>query len=302
MKKVIRVKVPASTSNLGPGFDLLGLALQLYNEVEVERRGEGLEIEIEGEGEKSLPRNGENPVFRGIKAVFRRERKKLPGLFIREKNKIPPSRGLGSSGSAWLAGIISGYLLLGKKFSSPQILELAFKLEGHPDNIGASFLGGLVIYLPPESRWIRLPFPPELKIVVGIPDFPVATQKAREILPSCVSLSDSVFNLSRMGILISSLLKKKWDLIFLGTQDRLHQPYRKRIFPWLEKVFASAKEAGALGVFLSGAGPSVGCFSRGEEKNIALALEKSFSQEGISSRSLILGVDEKGARWEVDEI
>jgi len=297
MEKV-KVRVPASTTNLGPGFDCLGLALKLYNVVEMEKiEGNELIIEIRGEGEDELTRDEKNIIFPAAKSVFDRVGEDFSGLRIREVNSIPICKGLGSSGAALLAVTIAANALLEAGLTESEILNLAAQLDGHPDNVAASLFGGLVVVSPDkgELKWLKLDIPEGLKVVLTIPEMEVLTENARSILPKNVSFSDAVFSLSRAAILTSSLIKGKWDYLSLATEDKLHQPYRKSFIPGMEEVFKSAKKAGAKGVFLSGAGSGIAAFADEREKEIGEAMQKAFLRKGLKSKVMILEIDTEGA-------
>jgi len=302
----IRLTIPASTTNLGCGFDCLGIALTLYNVVEVEfTEKPGLFIKVEGEGEELIPANENNIIFPAIKMVFERAGKKLTGIKIREINSIPLQRGLGSSAATRLGGIIAASYLLNINLSERDILKMATFLEGHPDNVAASFLGGFVAVTRTSDDngmplWIKLDVPDSLRLALVIPQIEVSTEKARRILPSKVSLSDAVFNLSRLALLIPSLTKGIWDNFPLVTQDRIHQPYRSSLIPGMYDVFKAALDAGAKGAFLSGAGSSIAAFVlEREAKKVGEAMQKEFFKRGIKSTVRILSVDKKGVQ--IDE-
>ncbi|MCD6083309.1 homoserine kinase [Candidatus Aerophobetes bacterium] len=295
----VTVKVPASTTNLGPGFDCLGLALKLYNTVEMERTEEkDITIKISGEGEKELPRDELNIILSAIKLVFDKAGEKLCGLRIRQVNQIPIGRGLGSSAAARLAGIMAANELLKANLSEGEILRLAAELEGHPDNVAASLFGGLVIVgrEGKDFRWLRLEVPENLKVVVAIPEKRLSTQRARDILPEKISLSDAVFNLSRVAMLVSSLISGRWQYLAISTQDRLHQPYRSSLVPGMEEVFEAALKEGARGAFLSGAGSTVAALADENEKRIGKAMQEAFLKKGLKSRVKVLEIDKKGAQ------
>ena len=295
----VTVKVPASTTNLGPGFDCLGLALKLYNTVEMERTEEkDITIKISGEGEEELPRDELNIILSAIKLVFDKAGEKLCGLRIRQVNQIPIGRGLGSSAAARLAGIMAANELLKANLSEGEILRLAAELEGHPDNAAASLFGGLVIVgrEGKDFRWLRLEVPENLKVVVAIPEKRLSTQRARDILPEKISLSDAVFNLSRVAMLVSSLISGRWQYLAISTQDRLHQPYRSSLVPGMEEVFEAALKEGARGAFLSGAGSTVAALADENEKRIGKAMQEAFLKKGLKSRVKVLEIDKKGAQ------
>lgn len=296
MKKV-RVKVPASTTNLGPGFDCLGLALKLYNVVEIEKiPGSKVIIEIEGEGEVDLPKDKRNIIFPALEAVFRRVGEKPRGLRIRQINNIPLGRGLGSSAATRLAGIAGANRLLEARLSTEEILSLATQLEGHPDNVAASLLGGFVIVAQTLRglQWIKMDFPASLKVLLVIPEILVPTRRARDVLPRMVPISDAVFNLSRLGIFLSSLTLKKWENLLFATQDKLHQPYREPLIPGMEKVFQAARNAGARAVFVSGAGSGIAALVDKERKRVAEAMQEAFVSQGVKSKTMLLDTDKEG--------
>lgn len=303
MKK-IRVQIPASTTNLGPGFDCLGLALKLYNVVEIEEiKEDKLIIEIEGEGKDEIPRNKKNIIFSAIKSVFDKAEEKFSRVRIREINHIPMGKGLGSSAATRLGGIVSASNFLRINLSQEEILNLATQIEGHPDNAAASLLGGLVMVIPEKENfhWIKINLSHKFKIVIALPEIKVSTEKAREILPQNFSLEDIVFNLSRMGALIYSLTKGKWEYLSLATEDKLHQPYREILIPGMKEVMESALSSGAKGAFLSGAGSGIVALTENKEKKIGESMQKSFLKKGVKSKIMTLEIDEGGLRIVKDE-
>mgnify|MGYP001030300786 CR=1 FL=1 len=303
MKK-IRVQIPASTTNLGPGFDCLGLALKLYNVVEIEEiKEDKVIIEVEGEGRDEIPRNKKNIIFPAIKSVFDKAEEKFSRVRIREINHIPLCKGLGSSAATRLGGIVSASNFLKINLSQGEILNLATHLEGHPDNAAASLLGGLVMVIPEKENfhWIKINLSHKFKIVLALPEIKVSTEKAREILPQNFSLEDIVFNLSRMGALIYSLTKGKWEYLSLATEDKLHQPYREILIPGMKEVMESALSSGAKGAFLSGAGSGIVALTEDKEKKIGESMQESFLKKGIKSKIMTLEIDEGGLRIVKDE-
>jgi len=295
---VIRVQVPATAANLGPGFDCLGMALELYNIVEFSKIPRGLSIEVEGEGAGELACNESNLVYRAAKKVFDRIGYLPDGLRIRLVNSIPVGRGLGSSAAAVIGGIIAANRLCGAGLSQREILTLACSLEGHPDNIAPALLGGLVIYaaVDDEITWAKIALPAGLKAVVAVPDFTMSTRDAREALPHMVTMRDAVFNISRTALLVAAL--QQGDLSLLGTamEDKLHQPFRVGLIPGYKKVVSAAKLAGARGVALSGAGPAIIALADNNQELIAEVMKSTFRESGVNARSLILAPSPVGAR------
>jgi len=299
MKKV-KVTVPASTTNLGCGFDCLGLALSLYNSIEIEKiKEKKVIVEVKGEGEGVIPLNDKNIIFPALKMVFEKAGEKVEGIKIKEENNIPLERGLGSSAATRIGAIVAACSLLDLNLSRKEILKMASSLEGHPDNAAASLLGGFVAVADDEKGpyWVRLSVPENLRVCVILPEVKIPTEKAREALPEKVPLKDAIFNLSRVSILIPSLVQGRWENLAFATQDKIHQPYRSKLLPQMRKVFEAALSQGAKGVFLSGAGSGIAAFCLEEEaEKIGEAMKKVFLEEGIKSYFLILSIDNKGCR------
>lgn len=295
---MIRVQVPATTANLGPGFDCLGMALELYNIVEFSKISRGLVIEVEGDNADKLPRDEKNLVYRAARRVFERGRRVPEGLRIKLANNIPVGRGLGSSAAAVVGGIIAADKMCGTNLSMREMLNLACSIEGHPDNIAPALLGGLVIYtsLEGEITWTKIDLPPAIKAVIAIPDFTMNTRDAREALPQLVTMRDAVYNISRAALLVAAL--QKGDLSILGTamDDRLHQPYRQGAIPGFKKVISAARLAGARGVALSGAGPTIVALADGNFELIAEVMKNTFRECGVGARTMILAPGPVGAR------
>lgn len=221
---------------------------------------------------------------------------------MRQVNRIPPSRGLGSSATAWLAGMLGANALVGNVLSRSSIMELAVKEEGHPDNLAAALHGGLAVTCwDREARGVvSLPVPPSLRFAVLVPDREASTAEARAALPLSYSRADAVFNVGRTALFLASFVRERWDLLGVAMVDRLHQPYRGRaLFPWLGRVIAAAHGAGAYGVALSGAGPSVlAVVGEAEAAAVGQAMQEALRHEGLESRALVLAADSQGARVE----
>jgi homoserine kinase len=294
----VTVRVPATSANLGPGFDALGLALRLHNTVSIEP-ADSPEIGIEGEGERTLPRDASHLVYQAAAAVAARaaEMGRAPDIRafrITQRNAIPLARGLGSSAAAIVGGAVAANALLGGPLDQQALLDLATEMEGHPDNVAPALLGGLVVCTrtPAGVRWMRLA-PPTLKVVLAVPDYPVSTEEARRRLPARVPFPDAVFNVTRAALLVAALTGGRPDLLDEATQDRLHQPYREHLIPGLQDVFAAARRAGAYGVALSGSGPAVLAF--GDAAGIGPAMAQAFEAAGSASRILRAEFDIAGA-------
>ena len=296
---MIRVQIPATTANLGPGFDTLGMALQLYNIIEMEEIEQGLQIEVEGEGWQHIPLNDSNLVIKVANLVFKRVHYQPKGLKLRLINNVPVSSGLGSSATAIVGGLVAANVLSGNKLSEKDLLVMATSLEGHPDNVAPALLGGLVIagVVDGDVKYVRVNPPAGMRCVVATPEFPLSTKKARDVLPRKVPMSDAVFNISRTALLVASLLQGDLNLMSAAMDDRLHQPYRCSLIPGMKKVFAAAKLAGAKGVALSGAGPTLIAFTQGNEEHIAKVMKDTFQENSVKCQVQIVDPTPEGASY-----
>lgn len=300
MSEIIKIHVPASTSNLGPGFDTLSLALDLYNDFTFKVTKDGLKINQTNSNQ--LPEDSTNLVYKSFCEVYKFLRKTPPGIELDINCKIPLSAGLGSSASAVVSGILAANHLLGNALKKSDILSLATKLEGHPDNCAAAIYGGLTISVSYDEKVIvnQFPWPQELQVVVITPDFELPTRISRELLPANIPYGDATFNVSRTAYLLSCLLNKDFEGLKIGFQDRLHQPYRKDLIPGMEEVLSAAMTNGASGATLSGAGPTLAAFVAGKDKSdkVAKAMENKWSDFKIKSTYRILNVTTDGAKVE----
>lgn len=263
---------------------------------------EGISVVIEGEGADRLPRDGRSAVVRGARLVYERVGQRFRGLRVEQRNRIPPSRGLGSSASAWLGGILGANALLGGPLSAEAVMDLAVGQEGHPDNLAAALHGGLAVTCwDAEARAVlTLPLPPGILFALLVPDLPASTAAARAALPASYSRADAVYNVQRTALLLASLSRGRFDLLGAAMGDRLHQPYRARaLFPWLDGVFRAARAQGAAGVALSGAGPSVlAVVHHADAAGVARAMQTTLAEAGLAGRGWVLTADPDGARVE----
>ena len=294
----IGVRVPATSANLGPGFDVLGLALGLYNEI-VYEEADRVSVTVEGEGAGRLDTGAGNVVARAALMAHEATGRPFTGAAIHCVNRIPTARGLGSSAAAWVGGLVAANATLGSPLDRAAVLALACRAEGHPDNVAAALLGGLTVSCVSGDRVsaVSLPVPADLGWVVLVPGIESATREARAVLPDTVTRADAVFNLQRMGLLLAALASGRVDVLGVAMEDRLHQPQRQALFPWMEAVRRAALDAGALGCVLSGAGPSLLAAVRGAAQPVARAMEGALSLAGVAGRALLLPVDAGGATW-----
>ncbi len=263
------VDVPASSANLGAGYDCLGLALDLSNRIEVEVRGWSrgeVELSVEGEGAEELAADHENRFVRGLEAVLREARGSLPegvGWRVEMRNRIPLARGLGSSAAATVGGLVAGNALLGDPLTAADLLRLATGIEGHADNAAAAVFGGFVVVSAIDGaiETVRFDAPRDLRAVLFIPDLRLSTSDMRAVLPEAVPREDAVANVGRAAIGVAGIATGRFDLLRTLTVDRLHEPYRATAYPQLPRLVQAARDAGALGACLSGAGSTILAFS-----------------------------------------
>ena len=253
---MIRVKVPATSANLGAGFDSLGIALGLYNQVWME---EADGIFISSRDGMSVPTGDDNLVFWAAKQLYQECGAHFPGLRLEQESCIPMTRGLGSSSACIVAGLLGANRLLGSPFSQHEIVNLANKIEGHPDNTTPAILGGLVASAVESGRVysVSVPVSDKIRFAVLIPPFELKTEVARRALPSEVSRENAVYNLSRSALITASLFSGSLENLRVAVQDTLHQTYRAHFIPGMEQVFRITYELGSYGTYISGAGPSI---------------------------------------------
>ncbi|HEY8531380.1 MAG TPA: homoserine kinase [Limnochorda sp.] len=298
-----RVRVPATVANLGPGFDTLGLALDVFNEVELAVVGESeeppeagqAEVAVEGEGAEELPRDRRNRVVQAARLLWRRVRGTVPRVRARCVNRIPLRSGMGSSAAAAVAGLVAAHRLLGEPLGREELLELACELEGHGDNAAPALTGGLTVVLPQGRQVIRLD-PPALDVAIALPHRRWSTQAARGVLPEAVSRQDAVFNVAGAAALVASLVSGQLEFVRDAMADRLHQPYRLRHIPGAQAAFDAGLAAGAYGVALAGAGPAVMALTPpGQGEAVAQAMARAFEAEGEGARALACRPSARGA-------
>jgi len=253
--KRIKVTSPATTANMGAGFDSFGMAFDLFNEIIVE---EAEQFEIASDS-PTTPRTKTNLIYRTICDFHKELGRPVPTLKITQVDKIPLARGLGSSAACVVSGLLAANRLLGDTVSTDDILQMANKIEGHPDNVAPALLGGMVVSAtePGKVAYVKILPPQKLVFTAVIPGFTLATKAARGVLPDSYSRQDATFNISRASLFIASIMSGKWENIPLALEDRIHQPYRKPLVPGMEEIFCKARELGAIGVYLSGAGPTL---------------------------------------------
>lgn len=299
----VRVRVPATSANLGPGFDCLGLALDWWNEAEFALEGEGLRVEVHGEGAGALPRGPDNLIAAAMLRLFEYAGELPPnGLRITCQNSIPLGSGLGSSAAAVVTGLLGANRLLGDPFDRERILALATEMEGHPDNAAPALWGGLTMAVStPNGVLQRRIDVPALALAVATPQFDLPTQAARAALPRQVPLADAVFNLSRTALVVEALRNGDLALLAQVMGDRLHQPYRLPLIPGAKEAWRAALDAGAVACVLSGAGPSLLAVARSDARPLAQAMQAAFQAAGLPARAFTPSISPIGAQVNGDQ-
>lgn len=256
---MIHIKVPATSANMGPGFDSIGVALQLYNHLWFEQIDEGVEIIVKRKHEIEIPTDKNNLIYRTMVDFFAETGKVIPGVRLVQEDYIPMVRGLGSSAACIVAGLLAANHMSGCHYSKEQLAQIAAKIEGHPDNSNPALFGGMVVGATDynEMRHVRLDLPEDLVFAIMAPNFPVSTHDARKVLPSVYDRSDAVFNASRAALLVASIYSGNYENLTMAVQDRIHQPYRSQLIPDMDRIFKAAKNYGALATYLSGAGSTL---------------------------------------------
>ncbi|TVY04070.1 homoserine kinase [Cohnella terricola] len=279
------VKVPASTANLGPGFDSLGMALSLFAWVSMAPSQE-TRITLVGDHLEGVATDKTNLVYEVAQSVFRKAGVEIPELDIGIRSDIPLTRGLGSSASAIVGALAAANALTGNALSDDELFQMATALENHPDNVGASLFGGIVVaaWDGKRAEYVRIEPPKDMSVMVAIPQFELSTKKARNVLPEQISMKDAVFNVTHSSLLTAALASGRLDLLSHSMRDRLHQPYRAALVPGMETILREATEHGALGAVLSGAGPTLLFLSKSKQAGsgkLEAFVNKVMSAEGI---------------------
>ncbi|HLZ60869.1 MAG TPA: homoserine kinase [Ktedonosporobacter sp.] len=304
----VTVLTPATSANLGPGFDSLGLALQLYNRFEIEECGgdpQNPGIEVQGALGAGLSIGPDNLFFRSFALLFERLQIPLPSIRIRMSINIPPGCGLGSSATAVVGGLIAANEWirmqgLGEVLPQADLLEMAVEAEAgnHPDNVAPALLGGLVATtnLDGKIHAIKTPFPDALKAVIFTPSFPMDTVAGRKLLPASYPKADVTFNTGRVALLLTALQTGRYELIGEAMQDRLHQPYRQVLFPAMPDIIRAAIAAGAHGACLSGGGSSLIALTSSRFHEVLQAMQETARVSGVEGTGMVLRADQHGAR------
>jgi homoserine kinase len=294
-KPSVTIRVPATTANLGPGFDTLGVALKLHNQISIR--------EVDGPAVERVDTMHGNAAAlamtrEAMDAFFRRSKVKAHGAQVEVKGDVPTTGGLGSSVTVRLGIVYALNELNGRPLGDTELLEIVTELEHHPDNAAPALFGGFVVsaVINGTVRYRRFNVPPSLKFVICVPDYEVSTEKARALLPKQVPLRDAIENLNRVALITSVFATGDFSLLRGLFDDKLHQPYRKKLIPMLDDVIAAGVEAGALGGWLSGSGSSIMCLTEQKEKAVAEAMANVFAAQKIRCEPHVLIADNDGTR------
>jgi homoserine kinase len=301
-ENVFEVRVPASTANLGAGFDCLGLALELYLGVRatvLSGAGASSRARSRGvRGSSALPKSpDQNLILRAIQRTAEREGFQLPTIRLAVQNEIPVAGGLGSSAAAAVAGVALGYAVNSRPIPRETVLRYATEMEGHADNVGAALLGGFVVTATgPDGNVVavRKRWPKVIRLIVVTPSTTLETKKSRSVLPQTISRADAVHNLQRTALFVAAIEERRFDLLWDAMKDRLHQSARQALIPGLSDVLAMPKMPGLLGVALSGAGPSVVALATDRYEEISKSMASRFEKNGVSSTIRILEAAQEG--------
>ncbi len=294
---MIKVRVPATSANLGPGFDSMGLALGLYNYVTAEETDSGLVIDIPDETGKFLAKDERNLVYRSMMTVFQKVGYPIKGLHLTLENNIRVTRGLGSSSAGIVSGLVAANAMSGNQLTKEELLFLAAELEGHADNVTPALMGGFTVVVKQRNRihFVKTELKDDLRFAAFIPDFYLQTKKARGILPRSVSMRDAVYNTGHSALLAASLMSGKYENIRTAVGDKLHQRYRKRLVPNMDKMFQNCYDRGALGVYLSGAGPTIVAIVHKDNGDFEEQMKQILSERMPDWKLTMLSADNTGA-------
>ncbi|MEB3219752.1 MAG: homoserine kinase [Nostocales cyanobacterium 94392] len=296
------VTVPATTANLGPGFDCIGAALTLYNEFKFTRQevdqNQRLLLNVTGTEAARVTTDESNLVYQVFIEFYQHINQTPPPVKIEIQLGVPLARGLGSSATAIVGGLVGANVLAGEILTQRQLIKLAIAMEGHPDNVVPAFLGGCRLAATSDTGWeiCDIPWCKDIVPVVAIPDFELSTSVARKVLPTQVSRGDAIFNMAHLGLLLRGLETGNKNWLQGALQDKLHQPYRKSLIHGYENIYIAALSAGAYGMIISGAGPTLLALSdTSNSPDVAAAMASEWHKQGIKAQVQALQIDQKGA-------
>lgn len=298
---MIKIQIPATSANLGAGFDALGLAVNLHNVVYME---ESDTVSITALDNASIPTDESNLIYVSAKTVYELCGSTLKGLHIKQENNIPMTRGLGSSSACIIAGLAGANQLLGNPMDKESLVNLAATIEGHPDNTTPALLGGIVTAAIDHEQvyWVKQEVEQELQFLAVVPDFEMETEAARRSLPKQISHAHGVYNLSRAALFSASLLQGKYENLRVAVKDRLHQPYRLNMITGGKDIIKGSYEFGAYACYISGAGPTIMCIVGAENQFFKVKMRERLDALGYSAYQILeLAIDNEGTKIFSDE-
>jgi homoserine kinase len=296
----MKISVPATTANLGSGFDCLGAALNLFNHFEVSLADQTT-ITIAGTERDRIDGNKSNLFYQSIAYLFNYIDRPIPDIAIGIDLQIPLARGLGSSATAIVGGLVAGNELAGKPLPDREVLDLAIAMEGHPDNVVPAFLGGCQLTVKVDDSWEICPIPwhPDITAILGVPNFELSTEEARSVLPKTLTYPETIFNIGHFGLLIRALQDNNPDWLQGALDDRIHQPYRQSLIKGYTEVKTAAEQAGAYGLVISGAGPTLLALShRDRTGDVIKGMTHAWAQVGVKSQVQVLDLVDTGVTVE----
>jgi len=292
----VKVTAPATTANLGPGFDCLGMALDIHNTIELSV-ADATSVRVTGFGCDALPRDESNLVLRSAARVAQAVGRPVPAWSLVQHNEIHLARGMGSSSAAIVAGLLAANSLLGEDLSARQLLDIAVDIEGHPDNVAPALLGGLTVCCTDEDGLgvARFDPPAEVKACLAIPEYEISTEEARRVMPRSIPHADGVFNTCHSTAVLAALLSRDMRLLGQAMKDRLHEPYRAPLVKGMADCVAAARDAGAHAAALSGSGPTVVAFATEGAETVLRAMLEALRDQGVECEGCIAATEANGA-------
>ncbi|MGK7873653.1 MAG: homoserine kinase [Xenococcaceae cyanobacterium] len=300
----VKVSVPATTANIGPGFDCIGAALTLYNQFKFTLTQDagteaGVKIKVTGTEAKRVSTDKSNLLYQSFVKFYQHLGETPPNVEIEIQLGVPLARGLGSSATAIVGGLVGANQLAGTPLALSEVMELAIAIEGHPDNVVPALLGNCQLSVGKVGNWqiCEIPWHSDIVPVVAIPDFELSTEEARSVLPVDINRRDAIFNIARMGLLLRGLETNRGDWLRVAMEDKLHQPYRQILIRGYETVKSAALSAGAYGMVISGAGPTLLALVNGAgAEAVSSAMAEAWKTEGVTAEVRSLCVDTQGAK------
>lgn len=293
---MIKLRVPASSANMGAGFDTLGIALGLHNRMTIEEIPNGLEV-VNRNTQSYIPKDTNNLIYRAMMYLFKNVGYAPKGYRITQDSQIPMTRGLGSSSACIVGGMLAANIISGRTLSYNEIIHLAAKMEGHPDNVGPALYGGFCVSLTDGDMTIikSTKIDSNIQFAVIIPDYFVATKKSRGVLPSKVDFQDAVYNISHASMLQAAMISGDMETLRIAVRDKMHQQYRKSYIDGMEKIFEKTYELGSYATYLSGSGPTVLSILHGDCGGFCRSMREYFKSNSLGWKCMILPIDNVGA-------